>query len=174
MRSKTRHSQPRRRPGIWAGAALLFALPLLAQESPKTTSPDLVKQAHDAKAKRKKSSTKVLTNKDVKNSKGKITVLPPSSKPVAKNDQLPTLAEQDANYRLRKVATERVDAAQKKVDGLQKDLDSIEQRYYAENDPNYRDNVIQQRFAQTKRQLEDAQHDLADARDALQKLTPQK
>jgi hypothetical protein len=102
---------------------------------------------------------------------GKLIELPKPDKPVAKVTTFPTLAEQDANYRQRNEANEHLVTAQKKVDGLQKELDAIEQHYYEENDPDYRDNVIQQRFRQTKRQLQDAQHDLADARDVAQKLT---
>ena len=156
---------------IWLVAALLSAS-LFAQTTDKPSTEELVKRARAAKASRKKSATKVITNKDVKKSKGKLIELPKSDKPVAKVSSVPTIAEQDANYRQRREADEHLLAAQKKVDGLQKELDAIEQRYYEENDPNYRDNVIQQRFRQTKRQLEEAQQELADARDAAQKLTP--
>jgi hypothetical protein len=146
--------------------------PAATQNPDAKSTQELVKSAHAAKATRKKSATKVITNKDVKKSKGKLIELPKSEKPVMKTTGVKTIAEQDVNYRQRREATEHLAAAQKKVDGLQKELDSIEQRYYEENDPNYRDNVIQQRFQQTKRQLQDAQHELADARDAAQKLTP--
>lgn len=164
----------------WFCLTAAFGAPVFAQDTsaPKPAATqsagpkDVVSAAHDAKVKRRKSSTKVITNKDVKKSKGKLIELPKSDKPVANASSVPTLAEQDANYRQRKDANEHLAAAQKKVDGLQKELDAIEQRYYEENDPNYRDNVIQQRFQQTKRQLEEAQHQLADARDAAQKLTP--
>ena len=150
-----------------------FNAPMLAQQTQtdKPSTEELVKRAKSAKMTRKKSATKVITNKDVKKSKGKLIELPKSDKPVAKATSVPTLAEQDANYRQRNEANEHLVTAQKRVDGLQKELDAIEQRYYEENDPNYRDNVIQQRFQQTKRQLQDARHDLADARDAAQKLT---
>ena len=158
--------------GIWLVVALCSASLFAQQASDKPSTEELVKRAHVAKVSRKKSSTKVITNKDVKKSKGKLIELPKSDKPLAKVSSVPTIAEQDANYRQRQEANEHLAAAQKKVDELQKELDAIEQRYYEENDPNYRDNVIQQRFQQTKRQLEDAQRDLADARDAAQKLTP--
>lgn len=157
---------------IWPVIALCSATLFAQQATDKPSTEELVKRAQTAKASRKKSANKVITNKDVKKSKGKLIELPKSDKPVAKVGSVPTIAEQDVNYRQRKEANENLAAAQKKVDGLQKELDAIEQRYYEENDPNYRDNVIQQRFQQTKRQLEDAQHQLADARDAAQKLTP--
>ena len=130
--------------------------------------PALVDTAKDAKAKRKKSSTKVITNADVKKSKGKLIVLDtataePAPKPAAKA----TLVQHDERYKARLAAVDHVIASEKKVADLEKDLERIEQRYYEENDPNYRDTVLQQRFAQTKRQLEDARQQLADARDAL-------
>jgi hypothetical protein len=43
----------------------------------------------------------------------------------------------------------------------------VEQSFYDENDANYRDTVIQKRFDQTKRQLDDARTELAEARDVL-------
>jgi hypothetical protein len=148
--------------------AACFSTPIFAQEKTATTQ-DLVKAAKDAKAKRKQSSSKVITNKDVKTSKGKLIVLntPAAKTPAVKTETAGPLEKQDATFRQRKEAQARIDVAQKKVDDLQKELDAIEQRYYEENDPTYRDQVIQQRFAQTKRQLDDARHELADARDAL-------
>jgi hypothetical protein len=155
--------------------AACFSTPIRAQEDKKPSTDVLVKTAAESKAKRKKSSTKVITNKDVKKARGKLIVLDNADdktvKPAAK-DTTSALQKQDATFRQRRDATDRITAAQKKVDGLQKELDTLEQNYYAENDPNYRDKVIQERFGQTKRQLEDAQRDLANARDALQKLTP--
>ncbi|HEY4640833.1 MAG TPA: hypothetical protein VII75_05770, partial [Thermoanaerobaculia bacterium] len=59
-----------------------------------------------------------------------------------------------------------------KVNDLDKELDRLEQAYYAENDPNYRDKTITERFEQTKKQLESARKELAEARDALEKLKP--
>lgn len=175
MKRSPRHPEPRRRRRIWAAVAALIAWPLIAQEAPKPSpTQDLVKAAQQSKPKRKKPTTKVITNKDVKQAKGKLIELPPSKRPVAKTSTVPTIAEQDALYKQRKEADLRVDTAQKNVDKLQKDLETVEQQYYAENDPNYRDNVIQQRFEQTKRQLQDAKQELADARDAAKKLTPQK
>ena len=145
--------------------------PAATQSADRKSTDDLVKQAADAKAKRKKSATKVITNKDVKKATGKLIELPKSDKPVVKTPAVKTAAEQDVNYRQRREASEHLAASQRQVDALKKALDSIEQQYYEANDPNYRDTVIQQRFQQTKRQLEDAQHELANARDAAQKLT---
>lgn len=157
-------------------AAACFSMPLPAQETPtKAPAEDLVTTAKAAKAKRKKSATKVITNKDVRKAKGKLVVLKTPDAPVATPaDKTGQLQKQDVTLREHREARDRVAAAQKRVDGLQKELEDLEQRYYRENDPNYRDNVIQERFAQTKRQLDDARHELADARDTLQKISPQR
>ncbi len=147
--------------------AACFSTPIVAQEAEK--KPDLVTTAKQSKEKRKKSSTRVITNKDVRKSKGKLIVLTTPADKTAPQAATPA-QDPDKLFRERRDATERLQAAQKKVDGLQKELDSIEQQYYRENDPNYRDQVIQQRFAQTKRHFDDARQELADARDVLKKL----
>ena len=77
---------------------------------------------------------------------------------------------QDERYRLRIAAQSRYDKADLQVKTLENDLARVEKNYYDENDLNYRDTVLQERFAQTKRQLEDARRELADARDALTAL----
>lgn len=136
---------------------------------------DLVKAARTDKAKRKTSSAKVITNKDVKKAKGKLVVLPAKPDvPHAETDTIGPIGRQDAQIHARNDAQARVEKAQKNVDKLQKELETIEQEYYAENDPNYRDQVITQRFTQGKQQLDGARRELADARDALNKIEPQK
>ncbi len=146
-------------------------------DPPKTeTESPLVRAARLSKANRK-IPKKVLTNADVKKSKGKLAVsspppLPAGGLPKADTDKRSPLEKQDAQYRARKAAEERVGVAQKKVDGLEKDLAAIEQSYYEEKDLNRRDDVIQKRFAQAKRQLEEARKELADARDAVSATTP--
>jgi hypothetical protein len=162
---------------------LLWVMPLFAQtasttqgstesDPTKKSTDGLVKAAHDAKSKRKKSTTKVITNKDVKKAKGSLVVLPAKEeKPAAKVEKPMTIADQDKLLKQRREANEHLDVAQKKFDGLQKELDTIEQSYYAENDPNYRDTVIQKRFDQTKKQLDTAREELANARDTVQKLS---
>jgi predicted translin family RNA/ssDNA-binding protein len=85
-----------------------------------------------------------------------------------------TIADQDKLLHDRAEAQKRTDAAQTKVNDLNKELDRLEQAYYAENDPNYRDKTIAERFEQTKQQLESARKELAEAKDALEKLKPEK
>lgn len=132
----------------------------------------LVKSAKANGGPKKKSTTKVITNSDVKKSGGKVTTLPPA-KPGAAIAVVTTkgsIAEQDQLLRDRALAQKRKDLAQAKVNDLDKELDRLEQAYYAENDPNYRDKTIAERFEQTKKQLESARKDLAEAREALEKL----
>jgi len=146
---------------------LLIALLAAAQES------DLVKAANAAKASRSGGKTKVITNADVKKAKAKLKETSSGGQapaPVPTGEAPVLHRNSDQLYKARHTATDRVTASEKKVADLEKSLDGIEQSFYTENDPNYRDDVIQKRFAQTKRQLEDARKELADARDALAAL----
>jgi len=147
-------------------AIFLIAATAVADDSP------LVKAAK-ANGGPKKPTKKVITNADVKKSSGKVTTLPPAttSTAAAATSKGP-IAEQDQLLRDRAAAQKRADAAQAKVNDLDKELDRLEQAYYAENDPNYRDKTIAERFEQTKKQLESARKDLAEAREALEKLKP--
>lgn len=125
----------------------------------------LVEAGKENKAKRKASKSKVITNKDVKNSKGKLTELadkplPPVDK---KADTTETIEQQDARYRARLEAEERVDAAAKKVADLEKKLEDLERRYYEENDPIHRDEVILKKFVDTTAELEKARLELTEA-----------
>jgi hypothetical protein len=125
---------------------------------------------------KKKIPKKVITNADVaKGSPKSSTPAPAAAKPAAATSTAPpkgSIAEQDKLLYDRAEAQKRTDAAQAKVADLDKELDRLEQAYYAENDPNYRDKNIAERFEQTKKQLETARKELADARDALEKLRP--
>jgi molecular chaperone GrpE (heat shock protein) len=151
-------------------AVFLVAIAGAAEDSP------LVKAAKANGGPKKKTTKKVITNADVKKSSVKGTTPRPAAKPVPKTASVaaPTqsIADQDKLLRARAEAKKRSDAAQAKVNDLDKELDRLEQAYYAENDPNYRDKTITERFEQTKQQLESARKDLADARDSLEKLTP--
>jgi len=145
-------------------AIFLIAVSAFADDSP------LVK-ASKTNSRPKKSTKKVITNADVKKSSGTVTTLPPAATSTA---PVPapkgSIAEQDKLLHDRAAAQKRTDSAQAKVNDLDKELDRLEQAYYAENDPNYRDKTIAERFEQTKKQLESARKDLAEAREALEKL----
>jgi hypothetical protein len=147
-------------------AVFLVAAAGIADDSP------LVKAAKANGGPKKKITKKVITNADLKKGSGKTSASPPAAKPAATPPAAPkgSIAEQDKLLRDRAAAQKRADAAQVKVTDLDKELDRLEQAYYAENDPNYRDKNIAERFEQTKKQLETARKELADARDALEKL----
>ena len=148
----------------FAIAIFLIAAATFADDSP------LVKAAK-ANGGPKKSTTKVITNADVKKSSGKVSTTPVAATSTAAPAAPPmTVADQDKLLHDRAAAQKRTDAAQAKVNDLDKELDRLEQAYYAENDPNYRDKTIAERFEQTKKQLQSARKELAEAREALEKL----
>jgi hypothetical protein len=145
---------------------LLIVFLLLAQQE---DSP-LVKAAKSTGGPRKK-TTKVITNDDVKKSANKAPAPPP--KDAAANatpaDTKGPLQKQDEQRRARIAAVKRVTDAETKAAELEAELRRLEQAYYEEADLNRRDGVLVPRFEQTKKQLDDAKKELADARDALLK-----
>jgi hypothetical protein len=149
-------------------AVFLVAIAGVADDSP------LVKAAKASGGPKKKTTKKTITNADVKKSAVKATGPAPSTttapQPAPAAVPASPLAEQDKLFHARAAAQQRADIAQTKVSELDKELDRIEQAYYAENDPNYRDKTIAGRFEETKLQLETARKELADAREALEKL----
>ena len=147
----------------FAIAIFLIATAAFADDSP------LVKAAK-ANGGPKKSTKKVITNADVKKSSGKVTNVPAATSTTAPAAAPMTIADQDKLLHDRAAAQKRTDAAQTKVNDLDKELDRLEQAYYAENDPNYRDKTIAERFEQTKQQLESARKELAEAKEALEKF----
>jgi hypothetical protein len=169
--------------GLLATAAFAQEPPV-APPPPKPPESALVKAAHAAKAKKEASKKKPITNADLKKAKSKLLTFEPSttatdtpvstptpaSTTAAATDTKGPYAKEDERYRVRKEAEARVSAAAAKVSDLEKELDRVEQSYYNTNDPTERDTVIAKRFAQTKKQLEDARKELADARDALAAL----
>jgi hypothetical protein len=136
------------------------------QEKPEDSP--LVKAAKASGGPKRKPTKKVITNADVKKSKGSLVVLPPkvSEATTTPQPQKTSLQKQDEQRKASGVASIRVTTAEKKVGELEKELRRVEDAYYAENDPNYRDKTIADRFNQTKKQLDDARKELADARDA--------
>ena len=150
-------------------AVFLVAIAGFAEDSP------LVKAAKESGGPKKKTTKKTITNADVKKSSVKTKAPALGAKPAPQTAtpavvMPPLAADQDKLFHARAEARKRADSAQAKVSDLDKELDRLEQAYYAENDPNYRDKTIAGRFEQTKLQLESARKELADAREALEKL----
>jgi hypothetical protein len=149
----------------------IFIVSIFAAIAASADDSPLVKAAKASGGPKKKTHKKVITNADVKTAKGTLVVLPPKpGQPTAAVDNRGPLDKQADDRRARSEADLHITAAQKRVDELLKELRRIEDSYYAENDPNYRDSTIEQRFNQTKKQLDDARKELADARDTRTKL----
>lgn len=113
---------------------------------------ELSDAAKGAKAKRQASKSRVITNADVKNSKGKVVTTNVPDTPVEKQ---PTMLEKHAAARAadKKLQAARL-AVQTRVEDLETELAAIEQAYYDENDLNRRDTVIVSRFQEVKAQLD--------------------
>jgi len=161
-----------------AASIALFAIVAFAQEeTPQPAKPkdsDLV-AASKASTRKKAKPKHVITNDDVKKSKGKLTVAEPKkiAGPAVAEVEVTspkTSAEETALYNKRVAAQERVALAEKKVAELEHELATIEQDYYEENDPAKRDKEITRRFAQTKKQLADARTELGNAREDAEKI----
>ena len=142
--------------------ALLLALggvALAVADDPKDAAPpkDVVDIAKEAKAKRKKSTSKVITNADVKKSKGKIVTTNVPDTPIEKQ---PTIVElQEAKRAADKLAAERRTKYDKLVADLEKELAALEQAYYEENDLTKRDTEIVKKFNAVKAKLDAAKAD---------------
>ncbi|MFP5246893.1 MAG: hypothetical protein ACLGH0_09380 [Thermoanaerobaculia bacterium] len=141
-----------------------IALALFVLLSSGATQPvpqKVIDAAKAAKAKRKASTTRVITNDDVKKSKGKIVETELPATPV---EPLPTETTMERHEAAKKAALaleQQIAEAEKKVADLQKELAALEQQYYEENDLNYRDSVLVKRFAATSAKLELAKSELA-------------
>jgi len=139
---------------------LLIALVVASLQSDTTA---LVEASKEAKAKKKSgtTTTKVITNADVKKSKGKLTPLPAAKTKTAEAKPGPSLMEQQAAERTARLASEAKRAAvQSTIDTLEKDVASLEASYFATNDLDYRDNVIARQFSEKKKQLDAAKKEL--------------
>ena len=127
---------------------LLLAVLLIAVTA--AFGDDLVDAARAAKAQRKKSTTKVITNADVKKAKAKLVENKPPEVPV---EALPAESslEKQARERLAQTAADiKLHAAEKTLADFEKELAAIEQKYYEENDLDRRDKELVRRFQEVK------------------------
>ena len=150
-----------------AASAAPAAMPAAVVESP------LVKAAKDGAAKRTKKSRLSIDDKDVTKSRGKLietTTKPLPPVPSAAEEAGKRLLSEEAKAKVeargRSEAAERFAAAQKEVESLESELRRIEETYYDEDDPDFREEVIEKRFEDTKSRLDKARQDLEDARNA--------
>jgi hypothetical protein len=122
---------------------------------------DLVDAAKAAKAKRKKSTTKVITNSDVKKARAKL--IENKLEPLPETAALPQesmLEKQAREKREREAADVKLAAARNVVAGFEKELATIEQQYYETNDLNRRDTELVRRFNDVKAKLDVARQEL--------------
>ena len=140
---------------------VLLAVLIAALQSDTTA---LVEASKAAKAKKKTGTTKVITNADVKKSKGKlIENRTPATQTEAKQE--PGLVEQAAAKRLARIAAEeRLAAAEKAFAEAEKEVAAIEASYYETNDLDYRDKVIAGKFVEAKSKLDLAKKNLEAAK----------
>jgi len=144
-------------------ALILIFLLLAADDSP------LVKAAKAAGGPHKHAS-KVITNEDVKKAAVKPGTASVAAPATAATDTTGPLQKQAEQRRTRAAAITRVADAEKKAAELEAELRRLEQAYYEESDLTRRDKVLMPRFEQTRKQLDEAKKELADARDALSGL----
>jgi len=120
----------------------------------------LVGTAKTAKANRKKSTAKVITNADVKKSKGKIAETT-ATVPVNGEPEESLVDKQQSMRKARKEYDARSAAARAAVARLEKEVAALEQQYYDEHDLDRRDGELVRRFNEAKKQLDDAREELA-------------
>lgn len=160
------------------GACLLSGQLLFASE-PAQTPPattiakpaaesDLVTASRKSKATPRKKSKLSITDKDVKQSKGKLIIVPSIEEPKSDAKVQPRIADLTAIGK----ATAELERALKQVAALEAELVRHEQDYYKEDNASYRDEILVQRFNATRRKLDQARLDLAAAREVRAKLEP--
>jgi len=138
-----------------------IALALLLIASVASADTKLVEASKAAKAKRKKSTSKVITNADVKKSKGVLVESSATLEPVEAVAEESLVEKQE---RMRKARTEHAAAlqtAEENVATLEKELAALEQHYYDEHDLDRRDGELVRRFEATRQKLEAARAELA-------------
>lgn len=121
---------------------------------------DLVDAAKAAKAKRKKSTTKVITNADVKKAKAKLVEHKPPEIPVEATPAESSLEKQARERQAQTAADIKLAAARKTLADFEKELAAIEQKYYEENDLDRRDKELVRRFNDVKAKRDAAKKEL--------------
>ena len=146
-----------------AVCALLLAATLAADEAPTKTTrePSMAERAADARGKRGKGRTKVITNADVAKSKGKLIETTGAQEPLEPAPSQTTTERHEAAKKSRAAASAKIAAAQERVKDLERQLLAIEQSYYDEENFARRDGELVRRFQDISRQLIESRKDLA-------------
>lgn len=136
----------------------LTAIATLVLALAQSDTAALVEASKDAKEKRKASTTKVITNADVKKAKSKVAERP--GVPVTIKPKPSLMETHEAERKARITREEQLKTLNEIIAGLEKELAAIEQSYYEENDLNHRDTEIVKRFEETKAKLDEARAQL--------------
>lgn len=138
-----------------------FLLAVLLIATTAMLADDLVEAAKAAKAKRKKSTTKVITNADVKKAKATLVETKPKEIPVtAAVPEESSLQKRDRERKERIASDLQITAAGRTVAELEKELAMLEQKYYEENDLDRRDKELVRRFNDVKAKRDAAKKEL--------------
>jgi hypothetical protein len=136
----------------------LTAIATLVLALAQSDTSALVEASKEAKEKRKGSTTRVITNADVKKAKSKVAERP--GVPVTIKPK-PSLVEQHETDRKARIAREeQLKVVNETIAALKKELAAIEQSYYEANDLNYRDTELVKRFNDVKAKLDEARAQL--------------
>jgi hypothetical protein len=134
------------------------------------------KAARAARAAQPKANrpVKVITNADVKKSSGRLTVLPArpgTAQAAARGAESAApgspgmLATDDPADKERR--TKKVEELKRSTAELETALTRLQEEYYQADDPTYRDKVIQRKFNDTKKELEQSRAELETAERGL-------
>ena len=150
----------------------------VVSETPAAGDSPLVRAAKEAKKARIKNSasTPVITDKSVKKSSGKLTILSEGKSGAATPEDTEAafakMNQDRADQMSRaKVTGVEIAALEKEVARLEKELASVEEEYYDESDVELREDLSQRDFARTKTDLETARGKLAAARKRHEELS---
>jgi hypothetical protein len=156
-----------------AAGTKVVPAPATTTATPNANESPLVKAAKDAAAKRGTKTRLTINDKDVKKSAGKLIetttrplpAVPNQAAEIDKrNREAKTAATSEAAAR--KTGEDKVVKLTKEVESLESELRRVEESYYDEDDPDFREDVIEKKFNDTKAKLEKARQDLEAARAA--------
>lgn len=169
----TKKAAPAKAPVIRPGDIKLSGKSASTAPAKSSDSPlvQAAKSGSDGRGKSKLS----ITDKDVKSSTGKLSIIStrtgydPSAAPLVTTPPVNTEAAAAEAKKAHDAAQVRLEKAQKDVADLEKELAQLEDDYYSEDNIDFRDNVLEERFDKTKKQLDRARAELSNARDEAQK-----
>jgi hypothetical protein len=163
--------------GVKAPDGTVGAAAIDPKDSPLVRASKAARAASAARPKPIK-PIKVITNDEVRKSKGKLSVLPPrpgmeqtassGSDAAPPAMTTPEMREKQLQERERRDRlSQQIADSKRTIAALESALNRLEDEYYQSDDPSYRDNVIQKRFSETKSRLERSREALRKSESAL-------